>query len=1126
MPYTIKQLTMAWTAVHNGIAPDAETLAALQLRTNASFSDADAMGYVLNSGDDSTAVALLTYQFFTGKAPTQGGVAYLVHSDANPNDLSDPYYAKFNIENRYVNFASNLGVNGAGASDFAAKYGAMSFSDYVASLYETIIGSTYAKAAGIDVAAALKYLVSTRDALLATAKGSGMVTDGMTPAQVDLALKAAMAGLLIAESVKADVGIYAASANNFMLAMTQGKAVYGGDLTTTYGPTSGLGSDGTGKTINTPPSVYDLPGGPTKPPVVTVPDPDPSLQFALTAQNDTFTGDVGDDTFTATDTTFNAGDILKGAGGNDSLTLTAATGGTYTVPGATVTGIETATISNNSLLVADVSGWTGLTRLNATAVYGLNVAATASIDVVANISNQAHHSETITNAHDVTLNVTGAGLGNINLSGITGAIVITRATALANFAAGGVTVHGGTTVDITQTATNTSGTAIMSQVNVYGGADTTSVKVKAPATSGTVTAQDVYVQDVNAYSSTLAGKITSVEVDGYRDLQIDANSLTTLKVAHGGNVTIENGSLSTPVATTLNLTVNDLNSSISDQGVYQTLNLVGGAEDSYLYFTLNALKTLAVSGSGSVSINSLTAPDLQTITVTGSGGTYVYAAGLASLATLNGATATGSITATVDATVTAITTGSGADSIRFDGTSITKAVDAGAGDDTVTLGYGAATPVATITGGLGTDTLAMWADDAASASGSSAFAGKVTGFERLLLSTSTTNATVDLAMLGGYHYVLLDNSAGKVTLNGLASGDTVVMQAELAVTTIGSTAFGNASDSFNLKILSTSSGDFGDVGTTGVETFNIVMDNTSATPVGGYLNSLHLLDTATKVITMSGDNGVRLRTESTALTTVDASGLTLGDFRWTAGALTQAATIKGSATGENIVNFAAATGGTITYEGGSGNENINATNGLATNIIHLGGGVNYFIGNAASVTAGSGDDYIRVDNAGATIDAGAGSNRVLINGADGSTITTGTGDDQVFVNGGRNVIDVGSGADYVEISTAAGTSATVFTEITGIGVGDKVFIVSNHAAVMGAELTGQTTLAGYLALANDVAGTTNTLHWFKLGSDIYILSDVSDATTFTAGADSVVKLVGAGSLNVSAATVTNGLITF
>jgi hypothetical protein len=59
-----------------------------------------------------------------------------------------------------------------------------------------------------------------------------------------------------------------------------------------------------------------------------------------------------------------------------------------------------------------------------------------------------------------------------------------------------------------------------------------------------------------------------------------------------------------------------------------------------------------------------------------------------------------------------------------------------------------------------------------------------------------------------------------------------------------------------------------------------------------------------------------------------------------------------------------------------------------------------------------------------------------------------------------------------------------------------------------------------------VAGTTNTLRWFVIGSDLYILSDVSDSTSFVQGADSVIKLVGGATLDMAAASVNAGEITF
>ena len=127
MAYTLKQLTMAWTAAHGGVAPDATTLADLGNRAaqNAAgvMTDAQVLGFVLNSADNSTALAALSYQFFTGKSPTKEGLAYLTNSPDNPNDLNDPYYGKFNTENRYINFAANLGVAGEGGRGYVHRPG-------------------------------------------------------------------------------------------------------------------------------------------------------------------------------------------------------------------------------------------------------------------------------------------------------------------------------------------------------------------------------------------------------------------------------------------------------------------------------------------------------------------------------------------------------------------------------------------------------------------------------------------------------------------------------------------------------------------------------------------------------------------------------------------------------------------------------------------------------------------------------------------------------------------------------------------------------------------------------------------------------------------------------------------
>ncbi|WP_274627531.1 hypothetical protein [Arvimicrobium flavum] len=85
-------------------------------------------------------IVAATYQFFLGWVPNSGGFAYLISSPDNQADLSDAYYAHFNTENRYINFASNLGTAGDGKSWFDAEFGSLSFEQAVALAYEEIMG--------------------------------------------------------------------------------------------------------------------------------------------------------------------------------------------------------------------------------------------------------------------------------------------------------------------------------------------------------------------------------------------------------------------------------------------------------------------------------------------------------------------------------------------------------------------------------------------------------------------------------------------------------------------------------------------------------------------------------------------------------------------------------------------------------------------------------------------------------------------------------------------------------------------------------------------------------------------------------------------------------------------------
>jgi serralysin len=189
-----------------------------------------AAGFLYDLARDTTTVALTSYQFFTGATPTAAGLDYLVSSAANPNDLNDPYYAAFNLENRYINFAVNLGVVGEGAAAFKAAYGALSFAQTADLVYDKVIGKQVATDAGYDVAAAIADIAGRQSYFEAVAQERAA---GLDPG---LATRAGLVGYIIAEAIKAELGVYARSAANFYLDLTDGSAQYNVNLVGAYGP--------------------------------------------------------------------------------------------------------------------------------------------------------------------------------------------------------------------------------------------------------------------------------------------------------------------------------------------------------------------------------------------------------------------------------------------------------------------------------------------------------------------------------------------------------------------------------------------------------------------------------------------------------------------------------------------------------------------------------------------------------------------------------------------------------------------------------------------------------------------------------------------------------------------------
>jgi hypothetical protein len=185
-----------------------------------------------------TSVALTAYQFFTGKSPGAAGLKYLVNSPDNSSDLNDAggIYAVMNTENRYINFAANLGLVGEGKAAFQTAYGALTFRAAIEKAYDVIIGNSAAAAAGINVKAAIDGIVASQGYF------DALATQRMAAFDHDLAMKAGVVGYLMAEGLKAHIGNYARAVENFYLDLVDGSAQHNVDLVAVYGPGAFLDS--------------------------------------------------------------------------------------------------------------------------------------------------------------------------------------------------------------------------------------------------------------------------------------------------------------------------------------------------------------------------------------------------------------------------------------------------------------------------------------------------------------------------------------------------------------------------------------------------------------------------------------------------------------------------------------------------------------------------------------------------------------------------------------------------------------------------------------------------------------------------------------------------------------------
>lgn len=148
-------------------------------------------------------VVASTYQFFTDKVPFDSGIVSLIDPAVNENALGSDYYKSFNIENQFINFASNLAVSGEGQSFFDSQYSGLSLREAVEKAYSVIVGN--ANAPDGNLAGALDFFMNAEAYFQQVAQERGVVRDGVDLAE---ATNIVMIGSMLNEATKWGGGIY------------------------------------------------------------------------------------------------------------------------------------------------------------------------------------------------------------------------------------------------------------------------------------------------------------------------------------------------------------------------------------------------------------------------------------------------------------------------------------------------------------------------------------------------------------------------------------------------------------------------------------------------------------------------------------------------------------------------------------------------------------------------------------------------------------------------------------------------------------------------------------------------------------------------------------------------------
>jgi len=608
-----------------------------------------------------------------------------------------------------------------------------------------------------------------------------------------------------------------------------------------------------------------------------------------------------------------------------------------------------------------------------------------------------------------------------------------------------------------------------------------------------------------------------------------------------------------------------VNSSTTTTRVSNDLDAIGITPDS------GGAVSLIFVGNNTVTTGAITATGATSGTVNASGltGTATFtnvgaSTGITSMiGSSNADTLVGSATATTiagGAGNDTITGGAAADNLsgeagddQIDGAAGNDVLSGGDGIDSITAGAG----LDTVTGGAGNDTIVFGAEYATgdsidggdgidtlsvtqavlgtlngySISTVTTLNNRVSGIENLLVSDQfNVGAAFDMTRADSISQItLVDGINGNEEISGLASGSTVVVNADNAadtdILTLSLADNTGASDVVNYTMTQAGTDDYAVLAIAGAETVNLTINEATANAtvrVGTIGLTLTSDGTTTRAITLNV-SGTEALTVDTAIgaTTISTTGLS-GAF------------IMTDTTGSALAQTFTTGSGNDTIYGGGGIDTIDT--GSGTDSIVGGTGADVITGGAGAdtIVGGAGNDSITLTESSPAVD------RVTLNysgvGTEVDSITgfttTSTGDNiaisygamnlagttgihsatTALVNGAGTAIAAAAASTYLRLTGAT----TVGTE-TVFGLGGAT-LASTDAVEDALEAGGAFAITGSNA-AFDTAANTFIVAYTD-GTDAYIAiaranSQTTNNESFETGdlvVKNIAKLVGVTSI--------------